>query len=281
MTIPTVTFGGVAATVVSATKTQIVCTVPAHAAGAVDVVVTNNQGASATSAGAYTYIAPPVLLSIDPDFGLDTGGTSVTLTGTGFRAGASVTFGGTSATSVVVVNSTTITCDTPAHASGLVDVVVTNDDAQSSTLEGGFTYYTAGLVGQYYDDTTWTHMVATRVDAQINWPNPQGGSIHPSLPSADFTCRWTGYLVPLYSETYTFTLGHDNGGKLIVNGTTLVNTYASFGYQETSGVIALTAGVPVSLQVELDDEGVSWAIILKWQSASQALEVVPASRLFH
>lgn len=60
--------------------------------------------------------------------------------GTGFGNGATVTFGGTAATSVVVVNQNKITCLTPAHTHGLVDVVVTNADGTTATLTNGFTY---------------------------------------------------------------------------------------------------------------------------------------------
>ena len=49
----------------------------------------------------------------------------MTITGTNFASGATVTFGGTAATSVVVVNGTTITATTPAHAAGAVTVTVT------------------------------------------------------------------------------------------------------------------------------------------------------------
>ena len=49
----------------------------------------------------------------------------MTITGTNFVAGATVTFGGTAATNVVVVSSTTITATTPAHAVGAVTVTVT------------------------------------------------------------------------------------------------------------------------------------------------------------
>jgi hypothetical protein len=38
------------------------------------------------------------------------------------------------------VNSGTITANTPAHAAGTVNVVVTNPDAQSGTLTNGFTF---------------------------------------------------------------------------------------------------------------------------------------------
>lgn len=73
------------------------------------------------------------------------GGTSggpVRLTGTGFMAGASATFGGVAATSVSVVSTTTITAVRPPHAAGAVNVVVTNLDGQVATLAGGFTYVT-------------------------------------------------------------------------------------------------------------------------------------------
>ena len=64
----------------------------------------------------------------------------MTITGTNFAAGATVTFGGTAATNVVVVNSTTITATTPAGSAGAVTVTVTNVGGQSGSLTNGFTY---------------------------------------------------------------------------------------------------------------------------------------------
>jgi photosystem II stability/assembly factor-like uncharacterized protein len=137
----TVTFGGVAATgVVVVSATTITATTPPHAAGTVDVVVTNPDSQSATRAAGYSYFAPPTLTGVMPATGSLGGGTAVTLTGSAFRAGVAVRFGGTLATGVVVVSATTITATTPPHAAGAVDVVVTNSDSQSATLAGGFTY---------------------------------------------------------------------------------------------------------------------------------------------
>jgi hypothetical protein len=64
----------------------------------------------------------------------------VTITGTGFQSGAAVKFAGSNATNVVVVNATTITAKTPAHAVGAVNVTVTNTDTSSGSLTNGFTY---------------------------------------------------------------------------------------------------------------------------------------------
>ena len=65
---------------------------------------------------------------------------SVTITGTGFLTGATVKLGGTAASSVMVVNSSSMTATSAAHAAGAVSVVVTNTDSQSGTLTNGYTY---------------------------------------------------------------------------------------------------------------------------------------------
>lgn len=143
----TVTLGGTAATSVTVVNsTSIAATTPAHAAGAVSVVVTNTDAKSGTLTNGYTFVAPPApnpvptVASLTPNTGVLTGGTAVTITGTGFLTGAIVTFGGTQATGVTVVNGTTITAATPAHAAGAVNVVVINTDSKSGTLTNGYTY---------------------------------------------------------------------------------------------------------------------------------------------
>ena len=140
----TVSLGGTAATNVNvASSTSITATTPAHAAGVVNVVVTNTDAQTGTLANGYTYTASnpaPTVTSISPTSGTTAGGTSVTITGTGFLTGTTVSFGATAAPSVNVVGSTSITATTPAHAAGAVNVVVTNTDAQAGTLPNGYTY---------------------------------------------------------------------------------------------------------------------------------------------
>lgn len=82
----------------------------------------------------------PEIISISPTSGTTSGGTSITVSGTGFSTGATVTLGGTAATNVVIVSSVSITATTAAHTAGTVDVVVTNSNGQSETLSNGFTY---------------------------------------------------------------------------------------------------------------------------------------------
>ena len=137
----TVTVGGTAATnVVVVSSTSITATTPTGTAGAVTVTVTNPGGQSGSLTSAFTYIAPPTVSSISPTSGTTAGGTAVTITGTNFVAGATVTFGGTAATNVVVVSGISITATTPAGTAGAVTVTVTNSSGLSGSLASGFTY---------------------------------------------------------------------------------------------------------------------------------------------
>lgn len=86
------------------------------------------------------------LTSINPTSGAAAGGTGFTLTGTGLTGATSITFGGVAATSVNVVNSTTVTGVTPAHGTAVVDVVI-DTPVGGATLDNGYTYV-ATAVGQ-------------------------------------------------------------------------------------------------------------------------------------
>jgi hypothetical protein len=78
--------------------------------------------------------------SVAPSRGGTGGGTTVTITGSGFSAGAAVTVGGTPATDIKVVSATSITAVTPSRtAAGSSDVTVTVA-ATSASLAGGFNY---------------------------------------------------------------------------------------------------------------------------------------------
>lgn len=98
--------------------------------------------------------AAPTISNVNPGTGALGGGTSITITGTNFVSGATVSFielpsndvfGGSpnskSLTGVSFTNSTTLTATTPSAANtGIVDLIVQNPDGQTATLRNAFTY---------------------------------------------------------------------------------------------------------------------------------------------
>lgn len=87
------------------------------------------------------------LTAILPSSGVEAGGMVVMLVGVDFDNGATCTIDGNNAP-VTYVNSTTLYATVPAGTAGAVDVVVTNLDASTDTLAGGFTY-TVAVPGAY------------------------------------------------------------------------------------------------------------------------------------
>ena len=179
----TVTIGSVAATDVTfVSSTSITAITPAGTAGAQNVVVTNPDSQFGTLTGGFigtpiaigVPMAAPAVTSISPSSGPTTGGISVTISGTGFVNGATVTIGSVAATDVTFVSSTSITAITPAGTAGAQNVVVTNPDSQFGTLTGGF-IYGARIKGTTYEangailgEVTLTVDATTQVTSATN-----------------------------------------------------------------------------------------------------------------
>lgn len=128
-------------------------------------------------------VTGPTVTGVSPASGSTAGGTTVTLTGSNFLPGASVTIGGVPATSVTVVNANTLRAVTGAHAAGTVSVQVTSG-VQSTSLSNAFFYSPPPATSSFYT------LAPCRVLDTRNANGPLGG---PGLaPSAVRTFDLTG-----------------------------------------------------------------------------------------
>lgn len=140
-----VRFGGVEATSFTVfDQFGITATVPAHAAGTVDVEVTTPFGTNAAGpAATFTYsdATLPHITSLSPRQGPTGGGTVVTIRGSGFTGATGVRFGSSAPAAFTVVDDGTITATSPSSGPGLVNVFV-DAPAGSSTasVRSWFTY---------------------------------------------------------------------------------------------------------------------------------------------
>jgi len=141
---------------------------------------------------------------------------------------------------------------------------------------------TTGLTGRYYANQTLTGTPVIRVDPDISFGYGSGGgagAFHPSIPVNNFSVRWTGYVKANYSQTYTFTTNSDDGVRLWVNGTQLVNNWTNHGPTENSGTITLTAGQKYAVTMEYYDNTYDAIAELYWSSPSQPKQIIPQAQL--
>ncbi|KAJ4461864.1 putative phospholipase D [Paratrimastix pyriformis] len=131
---------------VGAGSTGLRCTTGAGANGIVDVTVTNRDATTVQLSNGFAYQgAAPTLTDVSPATGLIGGGTELTLTGTNFRTGVTVTLGGVPCHNPTLTSATRLTCTTAPGAAGVVAVVLANTDLTTVTKTNGFTYVELGL----------------------------------------------------------------------------------------------------------------------------------------
>jgi len=125
----------------------------------------------------------------------------------------------------------------------------------------------------------------TRRDIRINfdWGTvlPVGGSTAPGyrdFPRDNFSVRWTGRIVPRFSETYSFTLDADDGARLFIKATnapawtSVIDAWSTPGI--SSAALALTAGETYDLKAEYRELTGVARCILRWASPSTPDEVI-------
>jgi hypothetical protein len=162
--------------------------------------------------------------------------------------------------------------------------------ANTAPVGGGSTR--AGFDGEYFANTSFSGTpVFTRRDVRINhdWREasgfaglPVGGATTPGMadfPKDNFSIRWTGAVVPRFSETYTFRVtGRDGvrfkigpaGGSL----TTLVDKLSASGVYTSA--YAMVTGVTYDVVFEYVDQANTGAseARLAWSSPSTPEEII-------
>ncbi len=235
----TVTVGGIGCPTTSVTPTRITCTTPAHAAGAVQVVVTNvDTLRQASVPGQFTYAIPSATVSgITPASGPVSGRTTVTIAGSGFNAASTVTVGGNPCVISPPVTDAAITCLVAAHAPGAADVVVTNPGGGGVTDPGAYTFTATG-------NLFWANSVPL--------PAPVGNASIGQRPVVNGTVD-QGFLIPTgvgapsgvtTDDTYLYWTDSLNNtiGRVRLDGTgtpnpTFVSTAATGSVNNPNGLI--------------------------------------------
>ena len=165
--------------------------------------------------------ATPTVISISPTSGSTTGGTSVTINGTNFTGATGVTIGGSAATSVSVVNATTITCTTPAGSAGTASVVVTTPSG-SNAANAFFTYTNAAPT----DIALSAASIAENVSA-----GSTVGSFSTTDPDAGNTFTYTLVSGTGSTDNTAFTI---TGNALSINASPNFEAKSSYGLRVRS-----------------------------------------------
>ncbi|MFM9948846.1 MAG: PQQ-dependent sugar dehydrogenase [Saprospiraceae bacterium] len=141
-----------------------------------------------------------------------------------------------------------------------------------------------GLLGLYFnnDNGNFTQPVtAWRIDPQLDFYWGGGSPFEPSIGADNFAVRWLGDLEPWQTGNYFFYLTGDDGVRLHVNDSLLIDSWMpSNGDTRTGGPIYLEAGERYPLRVELFEIGGEAEIKLEWGFEGNGRATIPTSQLY-
>jgi hypothetical protein len=135
-------FGGKYAQIVSMSPWLAVIRLPQDLLPGTHAVSVLNGNGQVASMGASVNViaAAPVISGISRRCGTTEGGLDIVITGTGFAAGATVTFDSVLATNVTLIDAMTIQARVPPNAAGPATITVTNPDLMRGTRTNTFRY---------------------------------------------------------------------------------------------------------------------------------------------
>lgn len=132
--------GGLPSVLVSLSYTRVVIRIPQLAPGSYPINVLNSASAIASVGPSVTILkAGLAITGATPVCARTDGGGQMTITGTGFAAGAVVTFDGAIAAGTTVIDAQTINVTLPILAAGTPRIVVTNANGDTASLSNAFT----------------------------------------------------------------------------------------------------------------------------------------------
>ena len=201
---------------------------------------------------------------------------SPTFTVTVDATSPTVALGPVSSPRTTVVDSVPVEFSEPVTGLTLSDFSLTKNGQPVAIAPS----VSGGIPAKYFNNMSLSgNPVLSRTDPTINF-DWGGGSPGGGVYSDGFSARWEGFVLPQFTETYTFTTETDDGVRLWVDGKLVVNAWWDMGPTRISGTIALTAGKPVSIKMEYYENGGGAVARLYWSSQSRPEQIVPADRLY-
>lgn len=137
-----------------------------------------------------------------------------------------------------------------------------------------------GLIAQYFEGIDLQKAKATLVDSTVNFDWGMGAP-NPAVPADKFSVRWTGYILPEFSEEYIFSTVSDDGVALWVGNSLIIDNWKDHTATEDKGTIYLEAGRWYPIQLEYYDNAGNAVIKLSWESARQTKQIIPTERLLN
>ncbi|WPQ61474.1 DUF5977 domain-containing protein [Chitinophaga sancti] len=140
-----------------------------------------------------------------------------------------------------------------------------------------------GLLGQYYIHRNFEKKLYEKVDTVIYMPNQavfnydRPATVTPL--NTKWSARWTGRIKAPVTGDYTFYLDHDDGVRLFLNDTSLIDRFGIVATTD-SAKVNLVAGQYYKIRMDYNNNKGGMRATLEWKYPSQDRIRVPTENLY-
>jgi hypothetical protein len=176
-------------------------------------------------------------------------------------------------------------------ATGDYQAIFTIPSGSAGTLCGsysvsGYILASGGLTGSYFTNKWFSgDAYQTQVDTQVNF-SWGSDDIITDVASNYVSITWEGFVLPAFTEAYTFSVESNDGIRLYVNEELLIDELSDVANDASSHIlssstVSLTASEFASIKVQYYDATGAAFVSVFWESASLTKEVIPSANLYY
>jgi glucose/arabinose dehydrogenase len=125
------------------------------------------------------------------------------------------------------------------------------------------------LKGSYFNNISLTGTPIVRAESSVNYDWATGAPIT-GINVDNFSARWEGSVIPAATGAYTFVVTADDGVRLWVNNTLIIDKWIDQAPTQWSASINLTQGQNVPIKLEYYERGGGAVMRLNWIRPNQA-----------
>ncbi len=142
-----------------------------------------------------------------------------------------------------------------------------------------------GLLGEYFNEAMYPWgfdeaLLLSRIDSTVNFEWAEGSPAPGYVPDDGFTVRWTGQIVPYSDDTLTFYTFTDDGVRLWVNDSLLIDHWGPQGGTEHAASLYLEGGKRYPIRMEFLEIGGVATAKLRWSTSRMPKGPIPQRQLY-
>jgi len=141
-----------------------------------------------------------------------------------------------------------------------------------------------GLTADFFDgidenDLRNRRPVFSRIDPIVDFDFGLGEPI-PQVGSDQFMIRWRGEILAPLTENYTFYVTSDDGTRLWVDDTLIIDKWKNQGATESNGSYRMQGGEKYNIRLEYYEDGGHSSVKLEYENSLIPKAIIPTSQLF-